>query len=160
MTITVPAPVEKLTARIHRWLYRRSGGRIGGTVGHDKRPVALLTTTGRRTSKPRQWPLLCLTDGDRYVVVASNGGRDHHPAWLLNLRAQPHATLQIGPDRLDVTAHEATQTEKDELWPRLHAMYDGYADYQAGTDRDLPVVILQPANVSAHRPGQPWMSAG
>lgn len=151
MTITVPAPVEKLTARLHRWLYRRTGGTFGGTVGRTKRPVGLLTTTGRRSGEPREWPLLCLADGDRHVVVASNAGRDHHPVWLLNLRANPRATLQIGPDRLDVLAREATPTEADELWPRLHAMYNGYADCQAGTDRDLPVVILE-STINPDRP--------
>lgn len=145
MTSVLPAAIERRTARVHGWLYRRSRGRFGASVGRDGRPVALLSTVGRRTGKAREWPLLCLSTDVGHVVVASNAGRDHDPAWLLNLRADPRAELQLGARRISVRAREASPEERDTLWPRLLEMHSGYADYQARTDRILPVVILEPA---------------
>jgi deazaflavin-dependent oxidoreductase (nitroreductase family) len=127
-------------------MYRRSNGRRGGTVGANKRPVALLATTGRRTGEEREWPVIYLRDGDRIVVVASNGGRDHNPAWYLNLQADPRCVVQRGGDRVSMTARDADPVERAELWPRLTAMYSGYDDYAAKTSRVLPVVLLERAN--------------
>ena len=145
-TPTIPAPIERISSRLHRNMYRRSDGRRGGTVGSDKRPVALLTTVGRRTGEEREWPVIYLSDGERIIVVASNGGRDHHPAWYLNLRANPSCVVQMGGDRIPVVARDADPDERTELWPRLTALYSGYDDYSARTSRVLPVVILDRAN--------------
>ena len=142
-TPTIPAPIERITSRLHRNIYRRSRGRRGGTVGSNKRPVALLHTTGRRTGEEREWPVIYLRDGDRIIVVASNGGRDHHPAWYFNLRADPRCVVQLGGDRISVVARDAHPVERAELWPRLVAMYPAYEDYAAGTTRVLPVVVLE-----------------
>lgn len=141
---TVAAPIERFTSRVHRNMYRRSDGRRGGTVGKNRRPVALLSTVGRRTGQDREWPVIYLADGDRFVVVASNGGRDHHPAWYLNLKAESNCTIMVGGDRIAVTARDVEPSERAELWPRLTAMYSGYEDYATGTPRVLPVVILEP----------------
>jgi len=144
MSFTPPAVVERLTSRLHRTIYRRSNGERGASVGRSKRPVALLTTTGRKTGARREWPVLCLATDDAFVVVASNAGRDRHPAWYLNARANAACELQLGPDRFLVTARDATEDEARALWPRLHELHPGFATYQAKTRRKLPVVILEP----------------
>lgn len=142
-TPTVPAPIERITSSLHRSMYRRSNGRIGGTVGKNGRPVALLSTVGRKTGRTRECPVLFLADDDRFVVVASNGGRDHHPAWYLNLKAEPNCAIQVAGDRIAVTARDSEPSERADLWPRLTSMYSGYEDYTAKTSRVLPVVILE-----------------
>jgi deazaflavin-dependent oxidoreductase (nitroreductase family) len=123
------------------WLYRRSGGKIGGTMRGA--PVLLLTTTGRRSGQPWTVPLLFQPDDDRWVIIASNGGNAKHPAWWLNLRATPDASVQIGRETHAVTAVEATGDEREILWRRMADMYKGYDDYTKKTDRTIPVVILQ-----------------
>ena len=138
----------KLMSKANTGLYRRTGGRVGGRFGGA--PVCLLTTTGRRSGQPRTMPLLYLEggpgpgDGDDVVVVASKGGFSQHPQWYLNLLADPEVTVEIGRRRRAMTARVATDDEKAALWPRLVAMYRSYDDYQARTDRDIPVVILSP----------------
>ena len=141
---TPPAPIERITSRFHRWLYRRSGGRRGGTVGANQRPVGLLTTTGRRTGREREWPVIYLRDEGRFVIVASNAGRDHHPAWYLNLREDPECVFQVGEQRIEVVARTASGSERERLWPKLTDMYPGYESYDSKTDRIQPVVILEP----------------
>lgn len=145
-TPTIPAPIERISSRLHRNMYRRSNGRRGGTVGSNNRPVALLATVGRRTGEKREWPVIYLRDGERIVVVASNGGRDHHPAWYLNLQADPRCVVQLGGDRISMVARDAEPSERAEVWPPLVAMYSGYDDYAAKTTRVLPVVVLEPAD--------------
>jgi deazaflavin-dependent oxidoreductase (nitroreductase family) len=130
--------------KVHVALYRASGGRLGGRVGNGV-PVLLLTTTGRKTGKRRTTPLLYVEEGDRYVVVASVGGAPSHPAWYLNLRSNPAATMQVGGRKLAVTAETAGLEERARLWLRLTQMWPQYDDYQAKTRREIPVVILAPS---------------
>jgi deazaflavin-dependent oxidoreductase (nitroreductase family) len=106
-------------------------------------PVLLLTTTGRRTGQSWTVPLLYQPDGDRWVIIASNGGNAKHPAWWLNLRAQPDASVQIGRERFPVTAVEAVGAERDSLWRRMADMYQGYDRYAQKTTRRIPVLVLQ-----------------
>ena len=127
---------------VHRFLYRRSGGRIGRRL--LRQPTLLLTTTGWRSGQPRQTPLFYLEDGDRLVVVASNLGSDRDPAWWLNLRAHPEAEAWLGSERRRVRARRASPEEAASLWPRLDALYSGYAGYRRQTAREIPVVILEP----------------
>ena len=108
-------------------------------------PVLLLTTTGRKSGKQRTLPLLYLEDGGRYVVIASVGGAPKHPAWYLNLLANPTATIEVGRRKLAVSATTASAEERARLWPLAVQMYSGYDDYQAKTSREIPVVILAPA---------------
>lgn len=124
-------------------LYRASGGRIGGRL--KAAPVLLLTTTGRRSGKRRTTPLLYVEDAGRYVIVASVGGAPKHPAWFLNLRDEPGASIRVGRRTLAVTAATATAEERSRLWTLAAAMYSGYDAYQARTSREIPVVILTPA---------------
>ena len=125
------------------WLYRLSGGRMMGRMGAA--PILLLTTTGRRSGRERTTPVLYLGDGDRLVIVASLAGAPRHPAWFLNLEANPRVKLQVQSRRFAATARRATAEEMAQLWPRLVAIYPAYQDYQARTTRDIPVVILTPA---------------
>jgi len=109
-------------------------------------PVLLLTTTGRRSGRPHTTALTFLSNGRNLVIVGSNGGAPQHPAWFLNLRARPQATVQIGKDRLVVRAHEAADEERDRLWIRAVQAYGGYSVYQSRTTRPIPVVVLEPAH--------------
>jgi len=134
------AVLQNVVTRVHSVLYRSSNGVIGGRIVNS--PVLLLTTTGRRTGKQRTVPLLYLMDGHNVVLVASNGGAVRHPTWWLNLQTTPEAWIQIKDIRRRVRAERASAAEKQRLWPRLTAMYQGYERYQQITDRDIPVVIL------------------
>ena len=125
------------------WLYRLSGGRLMGKMGAA--PILLLTSTGRKSGRPRTVPLLYLKDDGNFVIVASLGGAPKHPAWFLNLEANPNVQLQVGRERLAAAARRASTEEKARLWPRLVAIYPQYEDYQKRTSRNIPVVILSPA---------------
>jgi len=103
----------------------------------------ILTTTGRRTGCLRRTPLIRTVDGDRYLLVASMGGAPRHPAWYLNLIADPSVTIQDRDRVHELTARPATAAEKAELWPLAAAQWPDYDDYQARTGRDIPLVICQ-----------------
>jgi deazaflavin-dependent oxidoreductase (nitroreductase family) len=135
--------VVRVMSVLNTWVYRASGGRIGGRFLRGA-PVCLLTTRGRRSGEPRVAPLLYLRDGENVVVVASKGGMSHHPLWYRNLEADPEVLLQIGRETTKRRARLASADEKRRLWPQLVAMYPDYDDYQARTERDIPVVILEP----------------
>jgi len=107
-------------------------------------PVLLLTTTGRRSGKPRTTPLTFFRDGANLVVIASNGGADQPPDWSLNLQRNPRAVVNIGKDELTVQARTASTEERERLWVGITATYSGYARYQAKTARQIPVLILTP----------------
>lgn len=128
--------------KIHPWIYRLTGGRVGGRA--MGMPVLLLHTVGRKSGQRRVNALMYLPDGDRCVVVASNAGEPLHPAWWLNLRANPRTTIQVGRDTIDVTAREATGEEREQLWKRIVAAESGYETYRQRTERQIPVVVLEP----------------
>lgn len=130
-------------ARFNTWLYRVSKGRFGNRFPGGA-PICLLATKGRKSGVTRTTPLLFLADGDNVVVVASQGGMPKHPEWYLNLVADPNVSVQIRDEDRAMTARTADASEKQELWPRLTAMYKGYDTYQARTTRDIPVVICTP----------------
>ncbi len=118
----------------------------GGTQGHLWRgvPTLLLVTLGRRTGKARRTPLIYGRDGDRYLVVASNGGSTDPPEWYRNLVADPRVRIQVGADVFDGTAQAADPVEKARLWPVMTALWPAYDDYQARTTREIPVVVITP----------------
>jgi len=137
------SPLIRAVSAANTWVYRVSGGRIGGRFRQGA-PVLLLTTIGRKSGRPRTAPLLYLEDGENVVVVASKGGMSQHPVWYLNLEANPDVEVEIGSGRRRLRARRASDEEKAKLWPRLVAMYRDYDDYQARTDRNIPVVVLEP----------------
>jgi deazaflavin-dependent oxidoreductase (nitroreductase family) len=135
---------QSLFTGAHSFVFRSTGGKAGRVFRGS--PVLLLVTTGRKTGKRRTTPLMYLKDGEDMVVVASDGGSPKHPAWWLNLRADPEATVEVGGRELRVRAEEAAPEEKGRLWPKLVAIYAGFEDYQRKTERELPVVVLRLAD--------------
>jgi deazaflavin-dependent oxidoreductase (nitroreductase family) len=131
----------KVLGAIHGWLYRVSSGKWGRTFFGS--PILLLTTTGRRTGRPRTWPLTYLPEGDRLIVIASNGGQPNHPAWYLNLRANPLVSVQLGDQTRMMIAQTAEGSERARLWSRVVEEYPAYAGYQQKTDRQIPIVVLR-----------------
>jgi len=132
----------KWMGRGNTWIYRRSNGKLGGKF--QNAPVALLTTTGRKTGEPRVSPVLYLREGDRVILGASRGGSDKHPLWYLNLKANPKVSVQIKGETLSLTARDANEAARKEYWPKLVAMYPNFEDYQSWTDRVIPIVICDP----------------
>ena len=122
-------------------LYRLSGGRIGGKV--NKAPILLLTTTGRKSGQKRTAPVVFLRDGERMVVINTNAGNEKVPAWSLNLKANPEAEVEIGRKRRPVRARIAEGEERSELWRRVNDQYSGFDDYEARTDREIAVFVLE-----------------
>lgn len=118
----------------------------GGTEGHEAQGVRnlVIATTGRRTGQPRRTALIYGTSGDDYVVVASRGGSDHHPAWLLNLLAEPTVGVQVGPRRFTALARLATPAERAPLWAQMAGIFPLYDEYAAATTREIPLVLLAP----------------
>lgn len=135
--------LAKVGTRVHRMVFRATKGMVLGSFGGM--PAVELTTTGRKTGKERSTMLTApIAEDERVVLVASWGGDDRHPTWYLNLRDHPEVELTAkGTHRL-MRARTASAEEKAELWPDIVAQYKGYAGYQEKTDRDIPVVILEP----------------
>jgi deazaflavin-dependent oxidoreductase (nitroreductase family) len=135
--------VAKVLSGLHEVVFRASNGRVGNR-GFGM-PVLRLTTTGRRTGKRRTTMLTSpVQDGDRIVLVASYGGDDRHPTWFLNLRDNPDVEVMMEGGTRPMHARVASRDEKAELWPRVVATYRGYGQYQERTNRDIPLVILEP----------------
>jgi len=134
---------------VHRVLYRATGGRIGAHAGRAN--MLLLETLGRRSGQRRVTPLLYVEDGERFVVVASNAGDDRNPAWLLNLRKNPEAEIQVGKRRIPVHSREANAAESERLWPKLLSSYTYYRDYRTRTQRHIPIVVLEPVTPHANK---------
>jgi deazaflavin-dependent oxidoreductase (nitroreductase family) len=128
-------------APVHVALYRATGGRIGHRVGSMRN--LLLTTRGRRSGRLRTAPLAYVEDGSRWVVVGSNGGADHDPGWLLNLRADPSATVQVRGTRITVTAYEPSRRQAMRLWTAMEIGNPLLVHYQRMTARPLPIVVLE-----------------
>jgi len=129
---------------IHRAIWNASGGRIAGK-GYGM-PVLALTTTGRKSGQPRTVMLTSpLQEGDKYVIVASKGGDDRNPEWFLNIKANPKVEMKIQGKSQLMTAHVPEGAERADLWERLTSKHKNYAQYQTKTDREIPVVVLEPA---------------
>jgi F420H(2)-dependent quinone reductase len=131
----------KFSGRTNRFVYRLTGGHVGGT----KRgiPIGLLTTTGRRSGKARTVPIMYLDDDSRFLVVASNGGFDRPPAWCLNLQADPQAEFRTKAGAVKVTACELTEAEQRELWDRIVQHNPLWGAFQSCTKRRTLVIALQ-----------------
>ncbi|ANY05458.1 nitroreductase/quinone reductase family protein [Pseudonocardia sp. HH130630-07] len=129
----------------HRLVIRLTGGKVGYSAGGM--PVVELTTTGRRSGEPRTVLLTAPVHGDgSYVVVASRGGDDRHPAWFLNLRADPDVRVAVGGGpAVPMRARIADPDERARLWPQITGRYRNYAGYQRSTEREIPLVHLEPA---------------
>jgi deazaflavin-dependent oxidoreductase (nitroreductase family) len=120
--------------------FRANGGETFGMF--KGRPLLLLTTTGARSGESRTTPLVYTRDGDRVVVIASKGGAPQHPAWYLNLRANPEVIVEIGTEKFEATASVADDAERDRLYAQQADMMPAFNDYQQKTSRRIPVVVL------------------
>lgn len=131
---------------VHKAMLKVSGGRIGNTAG--SMPVVELHVVGRKSGKTRTTMLTSpLQEDGNYILVASKGGDDRHPEWYNNLVGNPDVELVTGDgETLKVTARTANAEEKADMWPRIVAVYKGYAGYAEKTERDIPVVICEPRN--------------
>jgi len=119
-----------------------------GEVGHDWEggaPCLVLTTKGRKSGEDRKFALIYQKVDDQYVIVASKGGDPKHPGWYLNLQANPEVKVQVGADKFTAKARTADDEERAALWPKMTAVWPAYDEYQAKTDRKIPVVILERA---------------
>jgi deazaflavin-dependent oxidoreductase (nitroreductase family) len=127
---------------LNKPIYRITRGRLFGKVG--RAPVLLLTTTGRRSGEERTTPVVYLDDGDRVSVINTNAGHQRVPAWSLNLKADPHAEIEIGGSRRPVLARIAEGEEREELWRRHNEQYSGFDLYKANIDRRPEIFVLDP----------------
>jgi deazaflavin-dependent oxidoreductase (nitroreductase family) len=131
---------DELFGAEHVRVYRETDGARGyrwrGTT------ILLLTTRGRRTGELRTTPLIHRTDGENWIVVASKGGAPENPAWFENLSAEPRAEIQVLGEEISVLATVAEGAERARLWDLMVEVWPAYADYQAKTDRTIPVVVL------------------
>ncbi len=127
----------------HTRIYRLTKGIVGHRVPGFPH-MLLLDHVGAKSGTQRTTPLVYVDDGRDVVIVASKGGHPQHPAWYHNLLANPATTVQIGAERRQVHARVATPEERPRLWPMAVATYAGYAGYQERTDREIPLVVLEP----------------
>jgi F420H(2)-dependent quinone reductase len=138
--------MNRLTA-LNVWLYRRTGGRIGGAIGNIK-PIVLVDHVGAKSGTRRTTPLVYTRDGDDVIIVGSQGGSPKTPSWVFNLRANPRTSIQIANKKWEVVAREATDEERERLWPLVVDTYADFVVYQARTERKIPLIILTPAAAS------------
>jgi deazaflavin-dependent oxidoreductase (nitroreductase family) len=138
----MPASALRAFGKLNVPIYRLTRGRLMNKVG--RAPVMLLTSTGRRSGQPRTAPVLYLADSERLIVVSSNGGNNHAPAWSYNLTANPDAEVEIRGDRRRVRARVAEGEERADLWLKMNQQYAGFADYDATTSREIAVFVLEP----------------
>lgn len=124
--------------------YRETNGEVGH-IWREGSTILLLTTTGRKSGEPRTTPLIYARDGDRYVIVASNGGDPAHPGWYENLAKDPKVELQVLGEVFPARARTAEGDERERLWRKANEVWRHYDSYQTKTDRQIPVVVLERA---------------
>lgn len=133
----------KLYSRLNVAVYQLSGGRLM-SKGPANKPICIVTMTGRKTGKKREIPLMHVPLGDRKILVASLAGISKNPVWYHNLKANPQITITADGATLAYRAREVAPDEKASLWPTIVAAYPPYDEYQARTDRDIPVFVCDP----------------
>lgn len=128
----------KYFGRVHKLLYKLSGGRFGARMGWID--VALVTTTGRKTGKQRTVPIACYPYRDSVAVSASNSGMESHPAWYLNMLANPRVTVQLGKETFEAMAEEVPADEREALWATVVKINKHQGEYLAMVEREIPLV--------------------
>ncbi len=129
--------------RFNVWVYKKSNGRLmknfpGGF------PICIVTMLGRKSGQPREVALIHLPKGDSKLLVASQGGMDKNPVWYFNIKANPEIDIMVSGIKNSYLAREVNEAEKRELWPHLLSLYPDFDEYQARTDRDIPVFLCEP----------------
>ncbi len=140
--MAIPAAALRTLGKLNVPLYRASHGRLFGHVG--RAPVLLLTTTGRRSGRPRTTPVLYLAEGEQLIVIGSNAGNDRSPAWALNLESNPNADVQLRGARRSVRARIAEGDEREKLWREMNKQYGGFDGYRTRTEREIRLFVLEP----------------
>ena len=128
-------------------LYNLTGGRLYHGRTTDPAGVLVLTTTGRKSGQQRSVSLIYIRDGASYVVTASNAGKDTHPGWYFNLRSHPEAQIRLKDQTIPVVAEEANPEQRQRLWEQLVQTAPMYARYAKTTSREIPMMLLRPADV-------------
>jgi deazaflavin-dependent oxidoreductase (nitroreductase family) len=145
----IPSPRDWVREQVE--LYESSGGTRGTTLRDTGLPVIIVTHTGKKTGAIRKTPLMRVKDGDRYVLVGSQGGAPTDPSWVHNLRENPDVTIQdltvVQPMRVHEVRDDA---ERARLWDLAVAAFSPYADYQARTSRKIPIFVAQPVKDEHH----------
>jgi deazaflavin-dependent oxidoreductase (nitroreductase family) len=138
--------VFNVLTRVNTAVFRATGGRLGGRIPFGRARICVLHHVGRRSGEQRATPLIYLDDEPDVVVVASKGGTDRHPAWFHNLMAMDTTEVELpGGHRRTVRPRVAEGSERERLWPLVVDVYKPYADYATYTTREIPVVVLEPA---------------
>ncbi len=140
--VQAPKGFIRFFSALNRGWYKLTGGRLGAKF-HGA-PVVLLTTKGRKTGKERTWPLLTVKQGSSYVFAGSFGGHAQHPAWYLNLVADSSVSVREGRRTIHGRARVATGAEREQLYQRFVDIYSTYRDYAKATEREIPVVVVEP----------------
>jgi len=135
----------KLYMKLQIFIFRRTQGKSMATM--RGMPILLLNTVGHKTGQIRTTPLMYIRDGDNYVITASNNGSDKHPYWFQNIQAFPQVEIEVPGKKLKATVSIATTTEHDRLWPKLVAQAPFFDNYQKGTTRSIPMLLLHPGIV-------------
>ena len=144
-------PDFSLFGEKHIRAYRETNGEIGYDWNGTK--ILLLTTTGRKSGERRTSPLIFVPHGDGWAIIASKGGAPEHPAWYLNLDADPKVEVQVKGDVYEARARTAQGAEREQLWAEALKVWPSYDDYQAKTPRQIPVVVLEPVRKLANAEG-------
>lgn len=137
-----PSPTKWVRDQVEE--YESSGGTRGTTLRETGLPVVIVTNLGARSGKLRKTPLMKVEHEGRYAAIASQGGAPTHPAWYENLRAHPTVEVQDGPRKQDMSVRELSGAEREQWWDRAVAAFPNYADYQRKTEREIPVLLLEP----------------
>ena len=140
-SVSASAADDQLYGPEHVRVYRETGGERG--YHWRGATVLLLTTVGRNSGEPRTTPLIHRTDGERWVVAASDGGSPEHPDWYQNMNANPRAAIQVKGESVEVRPSTAEGQERARLWALMTEVWPAYDEYQAKTEREIPVVVLE-----------------
>ncbi len=132
----------KIISKINVFVYRLANGKLMGSLKGS--PICLVTMRGRKTGRRITIPLIYVAHGENVVLIASQGGAPKHPVWYHNLVADPEVEIQAGSVRRAMKVRQASDTEKAEVWPHAVAFYIEFDDYQAKTDRNIPLLICTP----------------
>ena len=137
-----PSPSDWVRRQVEQ--YEASGGRQGNTLADTGQPIIIMTTVGRHTGKVRKVPLMRIEHEGEYALLASKGGAPTNPAWYHNLVANPAASVEVGSDKVDVTARVLGDEEREPIWTALKQNYPTFQEYENSTDRQIPVIHLTP----------------
>jgi deazaflavin-dependent oxidoreductase (nitroreductase family) len=140
-TASVDLIVRDANADVEAYLANPEGWSTGEVSGF---PTLLLTVTGRKSGKKRTTPLVFMKHNDSYVVVGSLAGYDRHPAWYVNIKADPNCEVQLDHDKMQATGRDVTEEEREALWPKLVEVFPPWGYFQSQTDRPFSIVILSP----------------